>query len=165
MNSLLGWLDQRTGYKAIMKHALYENVPGGARWRYVWGSTLTFCLAIQFITGIFLWMAYSPSSQTAWESVYYIQNEMLGGWFLRGLHHYTAQAMNVLLVLHLMQVVIDAEATFSTGVSRTVTVELLLMRSSRMWAACTRPSDWQNPNYALYANSFRPGNAPHPGRT
>ena len=107
MNSLLGWLDQRTGYKAIVKHALYENVPGGARWRYVWGSTLTFCLAIQFITGIFLWMAYSPSSQTAWESVYYIQNEMLGGWFLRGLHHYTAQAMNVLLVLHLMQVVID----------------------------------------------------------
>ena len=98
MNSLLGWLDQRTGYKAIVRHALYENVPGGARWRYVWGSTLTFCLAIQFITGIFLWMAYSPSSQTAWESVYYIQNEMMGGWFLRGLHHYTAQAMNVLLV-------------------------------------------------------------------
>jgi len=107
MNSLLGWLDQRTGYKAIVKHALYENVPGGARWRYVWGSTLTFCLVVQFITGFFLWMAYSPSSQTAWESVYYIQHEMMGGWFLRGLHHYTAQAMNVLLVLHLMQVVID----------------------------------------------------------
>jgi ubiquinol-cytochrome c reductase cytochrome b subunit len=32
---------------------------------------------------------------------------MWGGWLLRGLHHYTAQAMNVLLVLHLMQVVID----------------------------------------------------------
>jgi ubiquinol-cytochrome c reductase cytochrome b subunit len=107
MKSLLGWLDQRTGYKQVLHHALYENVPGGARWRYVWGSTLTFCLVVQFITGVFLWMAYSPSSQTAWESVYYIQNEMWGGWFLRGLHHYTAQAMNVLLVLHLMQVVID----------------------------------------------------------
>ncbi|HXJ72672.1 MAG TPA: cytochrome b N-terminal domain-containing protein, partial [Candidatus Dormibacteraeota bacterium] len=56
---------------------------------------------------IFLWMAYNPSSQTAWESVYFIQEEMLGGWLLRGLHHYTAQAMNILLVLHLMQVVID----------------------------------------------------------
>ena len=31
----------------------------------------------------------------------------LGGWFLRGVHHYMAQAMIVLLVLHLMQVVID----------------------------------------------------------
>ncbi len=107
MKSLLGWIDQRTGIKQLLHHALYENVPGGSRWRYVWGSTLTFTLAVQFITGIFLWMSYSPSSQTAWESVYYIQNEMLGGWLLRGIHHYTAQAMNILLVLHLMQVVID----------------------------------------------------------
>src|SRR5207249_8359684 len=38
---------------------------------------------------------------------YYIQDHMIGGWFLRGLHHFTAQAMTILLVLHLMQVVID----------------------------------------------------------
>src|SRR5262249_51937770 len=107
MRALTDWLDQRIGYRAIVHSALYENVPGGARWRYVWGSTLTFALAVQFITGIFLWMAYSPSSQTAWESVYYIQDEMHGGWLLRGLHHYMAQAMTILLVLHLMQVVID----------------------------------------------------------
>src|SRR6266567_6661383 len=107
MKSLLAWLDHRTGCKKFLHEALYENVPGGARWRYVWGSTLMFTLAVQFITGIFLWMAYSPSSQTAWESVYYIQHEMAGGWLLRGIHHFTAQAMNVLLVLHLMQVLID----------------------------------------------------------
>jgi ubiquinol-cytochrome c reductase cytochrome b subunit len=107
MKALFDWLDNRTGVRGLIHEALFERVPGGARWRYVWGSTLTFCLSIQFITGIFLWMAYSPSSQTAWESVYYIQHQMTGGWFLRGLHHFTAQAMNVLLVLHLMQVVID----------------------------------------------------------
>jgi ubiquinol-cytochrome c reductase cytochrome b subunit len=107
MKALIEWFDSRTGVKKILHEALYENVPGGARWRYVWGSTLTFALTIQFITGIFLWMAYSPSSQTAWESVFYIQFEMTGGWLLRGLHHFTAQAMTVLLVLHLMQVVID----------------------------------------------------------
>ncbi len=107
MRALFDWLDQRTGWRGMMRSALYESVPGGARWRYVWGSTLTFALAVQFITGIFLWMAYSPGSQSAWESVYYIQDQMHGGWFLRGLHHYTAQVMTVLLVLHLMQVVID----------------------------------------------------------
>src|SRR5258707_8618910 len=32
---------------------------------------------------------------------------MTGGWLLRGLHHYTAHLMIVLLALHLMQVVID----------------------------------------------------------
>ena len=101
------WLDSRTGIRKITHEALYENIPGGARWRYIWGSTLTFTLFIQFVTGIVLWMAYAPSAQTAWASVYYIQYEMMGGWFLRGLHHFTAQAMTVLLVLHLMQVVID----------------------------------------------------------
>jgi ubiquinol-cytochrome c reductase cytochrome b subunit len=107
MKRLIDWLDNRTGCKALVHDALYENVPGGARWRYVWGSTLTFALVIQFITGIFLWMAYSPSSQTAWESVFYIQYQMAGGWLLRGIHHFTAQLMTILLVLHLMQVLID----------------------------------------------------------
>lgn len=101
------WLDQRTGYKRLLRSALMENIPGGSRWRYVWGSTLAFTLAVQFITGVFLWLAYNPSSLTAWESVYYIQYEMWGGWLVRGVHHFTAQAMVVLLVLHLMQVVID----------------------------------------------------------
>lgn len=107
MKALLNWVDDRTGCNRLVREALFENVPGGARWRYVWGSTLMFCFAVQVITGLCLWLAYSPSSQTAWESVYFIQHEMWGGWFLRGLHHYTAHAMTVLLVLHLMQVVID----------------------------------------------------------
>ncbi len=122
MKSLFDWLDHRTGYRKITREALFENVPGGARWRYVWGSTLTFALFTQIVTGVVLWMAYNPSSQTAWESVYYIQHEMWGGWFLRGVHHYTAQFMTLLLVLHLMQVVIDGaykaprEVNFWTGI-------------------------------------------------
>jgi ubiquinol-cytochrome c reductase cytochrome b subunit len=61
----------------------------------------------QVVTGTLLWMFYSPSTQTAWESVYFLEYQVAGGWFLRGVHHYMAQAMIVLLVLHLMQVVID----------------------------------------------------------
>ena len=108
MKRLLDWIDDRTGIAKLTREALFESVPGGARWRYVWGSTLSFAIMIQFITGIFLWMAYSPSATTAWESVYYIQNEMSYGWLLRGIHHWTAQIMVVLLLLHLVQVVIDS---------------------------------------------------------
>jgi ubiquinol-cytochrome c reductase cytochrome b subunit len=107
MSAVRRWLQQRTGYQEILHEALDENVPGGSRWRYVWGSTLVFTLTIQIITGIFLWMAYSPSAQTAWPSVYYIQYQMQGGWLLRGLHHFCAQAMIILLGLHLIQVVLD----------------------------------------------------------
>lgn len=107
MQKLLLWLDDRTGYKELMHEALYEKVPGGARWRYVWGSTLVFTFALQMITGIFLWAAYSPSAQTAWESVYFIQYQMPLGNIVRGMHHFAAQAMVVLMAIHLIQVVID----------------------------------------------------------
>lgn len=107
MNSLISWLDSRTGFRELMHEALYERVPGGARWRYVWGSTLVFTFVLQMITGFMLWSAYSPSTRTAWESVFYIQNEMYLGYIIRGLHHYAAQAMVVLMAIHLVQVVID----------------------------------------------------------
>ena len=106
MKSLLGWLDHRTGYRGLLRKVLVESIPGGAKWRYVWGSALTFAIAVQFVTGVILWAAYSPNAQGAWESVYYIENVMAGGWMLRGIHHYMAHATMVLLVLHLMQVVI-----------------------------------------------------------
>src|ERR1041384_5810453 len=105
--ALLDWLDSRTGYRGILHALLFEAIPGGARWRYVWGSTLVFAFTVQLITGFFLWMSYSPSSQSAWESVYYIQHQMSGGGLLRGVHHFMAQAMIVLLALHFLQVVID----------------------------------------------------------
>jgi len=107
IQNVVAWLDDRTGVRDLLHQALYERVPGGARWRYVWGSTLVVTFATQMLTGIFLWMAYSPSTQTAWESVYYLQYETTGGWLLRGIHHFTAHAMVVLLGIHLLQVVID----------------------------------------------------------
>jgi ubiquinol-cytochrome c reductase cytochrome b subunit len=107
LGQLADFFDDRTGYRALVHEALYERVPGGARWRYVWGSTLVFAFLTQVITGLVLWSSYAASAQTAWESVYYIQHEMTGGWLLRGIHHVMAQMMMVLLALHLMQVVID----------------------------------------------------------
>ena len=103
----MAWLDDRTGYRGLLRKLLLEPVPGGARWRYVWGSTLAFAIVVQFATGVALWAAYSPNAQGAWESVHYVQNVMAGGWLLRGIHHYMAQATVVLLVLHLMQVLVD----------------------------------------------------------
>lgn len=106
MSQLLEWLDDRTGIRKLVHEGLYENIPGGARWKFVWGSTLVFAFVVQAITGTVMWMTYSPSGQTAWESVFYLQHVMPGGSLLRSLHHYMAQAMVVLLALHLMQVVI-----------------------------------------------------------
>jgi len=101
---LAHWLHDRTGYRDLMKEALDEPIPGGARWRYVYGSALAVMFLVQAFTGILLMTSYSPSSSTAWASVFYISEEMWLGWFIRGVHHFAAQAMVVLLVLHLVQV-------------------------------------------------------------
>jgi quinol-cytochrome oxidoreductase complex cytochrome b subunit len=103
---MANWLEARTGYRGIVNEALDEPIPGGARWRYVFGSCLTGAFALQLVTGLLLMTTYSPSATTAWGSVYFITNEMQFGWLLRGLHHFGAQAMIVVLGLHLLQVLL-----------------------------------------------------------
>src|SRR5262249_45349316 len=106
VKKLCDWFDHRTGYRKLVSALLIEHIPGGAKWRYVWGSCLAFVFGIQLITGVLLMTAYSPSDNTAWSSVYYIQYQMDFGWLIRGLHHFGSQAMVVLLGVHMLQVVI-----------------------------------------------------------
>ena len=101
---LADWLDDRTGFRALLREALEEPIPGGARWRYVFGSALTTTFVLQIVTGLLLMLSYSPSSSTAWGSVYYVSYSMTMGWFLRGIHHFGSQAMIILLAMHLLQV-------------------------------------------------------------
>lgn len=105
MKQLWQWLDGRTGCVRWARSFLFETIPGGPRWRHCWGKALLYTFFVQVITGIILWTGYSPSAQTAWESVYFIQNQMPFGWFLRGVHHFCAQAFVVMLVVHLLQMI------------------------------------------------------------
>ncbi|HEY6328255.1 MAG TPA: cytochrome b N-terminal domain-containing protein [Blastocatellia bacterium] len=100
------WLDERTGIRKLTHIALYESVPGGSRWAYVFGSGLVFLFLLQGITGVFLCMYYVPSPDHAHASVSYIQKVVPGGALIRGLHHYGASAFIILLVAHFAQVVI-----------------------------------------------------------
>ncbi len=98
------WLDERTGYRRVVHNALDEPVAGGASFAYVFGSVLTFILLLQMTTGVLLALYYSPSAQTAWSSVAYIQDQVTLGWFIRGLHGHGASAMVILAGMHLLQV-------------------------------------------------------------
>ncbi len=104
--ALSNWLDHRTGFRKLVSALLLEEIPGGAKWRYVWGSCLAFVFSVQLITGVLLMTSYSASDATAWSSVHFIQYEMDFGWLIRGLHHFGSQTMVVLLGIHMLQVVI-----------------------------------------------------------
>jgi quinol-cytochrome oxidoreductase complex cytochrome b subunit/mono/diheme cytochrome c family protein len=104
--SLRAWLDHRFGYRKLIDALLLEHIPGGAKWRYVWGSALAFVFTVQVVTGVLLMTAYSPGNSTAWASVYFIQYQMDFGWLVRGLHHFGSGLMVVLMGVHMLQVVI-----------------------------------------------------------
>src|SRR5882762_7946678 len=106
LSKVLDWSDHRTGYRRLVSVLLIEHIPGGAKWRYVWGSCLVFVFLVQLLTGVLLMTSYSPSDSTAWSSVYFIQYQMDFGWLIRGLHHFGSQTMVVLLAVHMLQVVI-----------------------------------------------------------
>lgn len=97
-------LDERTGIKKVAQHLLDEPIKGGARWAYVFGSALLGSFMVQAVTGVALMTSYAPSDKTAWASVHFIQFQQAGGWLVRGLHHFGAQAMVILLGAHLAQV-------------------------------------------------------------
>ena len=87
----------------LLRTALDEPIPGGARLAYVFGSGLLFIFLSQIITGIFLALYYVPSADHAHTTVAYITKVVTAGSFLRSLHSYGASAMVIVLLLHLSQ--------------------------------------------------------------
>src|ERR1700687_2281352 len=100
---LWGWLTRRTGLDNLLRSALDEPIPGGARFAYIFGSGLLFIFLSQIITGIFLALYYVPSAAHAHTTVAYITKAVTAGSFLRSLHAYGASAMVLVLFLHLSQ--------------------------------------------------------------
>jgi ubiquinol-cytochrome c reductase cytochrome b subunit len=100
---LWAWLNRRTGLDNLLRSALDEPIPGGARFAYIFGSGLLFIFISQVITGIFLALYYVPSADHAHTTVAYITKAVTAGSFLRSLHAYGASAMVVVLFLHLSQ--------------------------------------------------------------
>jgi quinol-cytochrome oxidoreductase complex cytochrome b subunit/mono/diheme cytochrome c family protein len=102
------WVDERTGLVSLVGRTSEEPVRGGAGLRHVFGSALAGAFLIQLITGLLLMTSYVPSSSHAWGSVWYINNQMILGWVIRGLHHFGSSAVVILLVLHLVQTILLA---------------------------------------------------------
>jgi ubiquinol-cytochrome c reductase cytochrome b subunit len=103
---IIDWLDERAAIKKLWHEAANEEVPGGARARYVFGSVLMFLFMQQVVLGILLASYYSPSATDAWASTAYLNDRVTAGWFLRGLHHHGSSAMVIVTVLHFLQVTI-----------------------------------------------------------
>jgi ubiquinol-cytochrome c reductase cytochrome b subunit len=122
MRKILDWLEHRTGLETAVKSFLYEDIPASSGWHQVIGSMAVFFFLIQGVTGALLACNYAPTPGDAYNSVRYIMTELTGGRLIRGLHHWGASMMIVVVVLHMLQVFLfgaykkPREATWMMGV-------------------------------------------------
>jgi ubiquinol-cytochrome c reductase cytochrome b subunit len=100
---LYQWLDSRLRLKPVKETLLDEPIPGGASWIYVFGSATLFLFFLQAITGMFLAVYYAPTPDHAYDSLRYVETQVLFGSFVRGLHHWGASAMVIAIGLHMLQ--------------------------------------------------------------
>ena len=102
--SLGDWLDERIGHREPLRRFLDDPIPGGARIGYVWGGALALMLLVEVVTGALLMSAYAPSATTAWASVAHINFTLRAGWLVRGLHYFGAQALVVMIAIHVARI-------------------------------------------------------------
>lgn len=106
-NLFLQWLDERTGIPTLYDKIRHWSVPAGYC-RFL-PAMILFAFVLQAVTGVFLWAYYSPSAQSAWESLFFMQFVLPGGWMIRGIHHFSAQLLTVLLGLYLLGLVFSGK--------------------------------------------------------
>jgi ubiquinol-cytochrome c reductase cytochrome b subunit len=119
---LLAWLEHRIGLGTAARKLLYEEVPASSGWPQVFGSVALFLFLVQAFTGILLAFNYAPAPGDAYNSLQYIIHEVTAGRLIRGLHHWGASMMIIVVVLHMTQVFLwgaykkPREATWIAGV-------------------------------------------------
>jgi len=122
MSTKIGnWLDERVSWRQVWQAIFLRKIPE-VNWLYTLGSASLFVAVNQIVTGILLTIYYVPTPDHAYDSVQYITTEIPMGWLIRGLHHWGASAMVVLVVLHMLRVIFygaykfPREVTWFSGV-------------------------------------------------
>ena len=101
---MLDAVDERLGLKSL-QYPVPEHANNLA-WSL--GGLTAATLAILIVTGVVLTQFYDPTPEAANASVREIVTDVWAGRFIRGVHYWSAQAMYVLAILHLVRVFVTA---------------------------------------------------------
>ncbi|HEV3477186.1 MAG TPA: cytochrome b N-terminal domain-containing protein [Rubrobacteraceae bacterium] len=125
--SLTDWMEHRTGIVTILEHFLYEPVPRRGAWLYTLGSATLFLITLQFLTGILLLFYYVPTTDHAWNSVYYIMNDVYFGQLIRGIHYWSANFLLAVIGLHMARTFFSGSYKAPREINWVIGVILLLL--------------------------------------
>ncbi|WP_019530951.1 ubiquinol-cytochrome c reductase [Dasania marina] len=110
INLLVGlrdWVDARLPImRAWDTHMGGYYAPKNFNFWYYFGVLSLLVLVNQLLTGVWLTMSYTPSSENAFNSVEYIMRDVDFGWIIRYMHSTGASAFFVVVYLHMFRALI-----------------------------------------------------------
>ena len=101
---LVRWLDERLDVAGLRRALLDREVPDRLTWWHTLGSATLAVFLLQVVTGAVLATYYSPSPDHAYDSIRFLDHQVASGALLRGIHHWGASAMVILIVAHVVRV-------------------------------------------------------------
>jgi ubiquinol-cytochrome c reductase cytochrome b subunit len=104
MKWLWKWFTERWPYYPLRDLLLKEDIPGGASFAYTLGTSLIMLFIVQAVSGVLQLFYYVPTVDHAYDSVSYLRTEVPFGWLVHNMHYWGAQAMVLLVALHMMRV-------------------------------------------------------------
>ena len=105
MHRIQGWIDERLNITPLISRFLDRRIPGNIGWAHTLGSATLFLIIVQVATGIALSMSYVPSPDHAYDSILFIDQTPFGS-VVRGVHHWSAGLLVLLIGLHTLRVFI-----------------------------------------------------------
>jgi menaquinol-cytochrome c reductase cytochrome b subunit len=128
------FLDERLNLSPLIREIADHPVPDHANplrnlsaFMYCFGGLCCVILMLQVLTGVFLMLYYVPSTDEAYASVTYIQNDTLFGSFVQGIHRVGASLAMIMVLLHMIRVVLTGSYKNPRELSWVVGLFLLLI--------------------------------------
>jgi ubiquinol-cytochrome c reductase cytochrome b subunit len=103
-SAVFRWVDERLDLRSVKRALLDREVPDRLTWWHTLGSATLTVFMIQIVTGVVLGTYYAAAPDHAYDSIRYIDREVASGWLVRGIHHWGASAMVVLIIAHMIRV-------------------------------------------------------------
>jgi quinol-cytochrome oxidoreductase complex cytochrome b subunit len=123
---LYAWFEERLDLHGLYKALLDRPEPKGNWWNTL-GSASLFLFVMQAITGILLSVYYTPSPDHAYDSIQYIMTGVAFGWLIRGIHHWGASLMVIVVFIHMIRVFVTASYKYPRELNWMIGVGLLIL--------------------------------------
>jgi quinol-cytochrome oxidoreductase complex cytochrome b subunit len=156
--NLFAWLDERLGLNDLYKAGMDRPEPKGNWWNTL-GSASLFLFVLQIITGIFLTVYYTPSPDHAYDSIQYIMTGVAYGWLIRGIHHWGASLMVLVVFIHMIRVFVTASYKYPRELTWLIGVGLLLLTLGMGFTGYLLPMD-QKSYWATQVGTAIAGSVP-----